>query len=251
MKRSINRWARALVMVLMMPLTIPPITPLVMGVSVMMGVLGGMYFLSGNPASARESPSNRESAPARESPSNRGSTSELERCPAALTQAFAEGANDKGDGKGNGDGLGPMLPLPPPLPDKRIWSGLDGGPDIAPDGAVSPARWVQSLGTKRGVVINFWATWCAPCLLEIPSLIRFAEKNDLLLIAVHIGKPDGLSALIRRHGWQSLRMVSISLAHARRYFGVRSIPATLLYRGDAPPLARPLARHDHPCRWDG
>jgi peroxiredoxin len=37
---------------------------------------------------------------------------------------------------------------------------------------------VFALGEYRGqiVVLNFWATWCPPCLEEMPSLNRFADK---------------------------------------------------------------------------
>ena len=37
---------------------------------------------------------------------------------------------------------------------------------------------VVALSEFRGqiVVLNFWATWCPPCLEEMPSLNRFAEK---------------------------------------------------------------------------
>ena len=42
------------------------------------------------------------------------------------------------------------------------------------------------------VVIHFWATWCPPCVEEIPALARFWEKyrgrNDIVLYAVSVDK---------------------------------------------------------------
>jgi len=37
----------------------------------------------------------------------------------------------------------------------------------------------------RWVVVNFWATWCTPCLAEIPDLARFdAERADVDVIGL-------------------------------------------------------------------
>ena len=35
---------------------------------------------------------------------------------------------------------------------------------------------------EQTYVINFWATWCAPCIKEIPELNEFAKENDDLLV---------------------------------------------------------------------
>ncbi len=39
-----------------------------------------------------------------------------------------------------------------------------------------PLRLADFLG--RWVIVNFWATWCAPCLLEMPELQAFHEKHQ-------------------------------------------------------------------------
>lgn len=37
----------------------------------------------------------------------------------------------------------------------------------------------------RVVVINFWATWCAPCVVEFPKLVKLAEDHpDLTVMAI-------------------------------------------------------------------
>ena len=57
---------------------------------------------------------------------------------------------------------------------------------------------VHRLSDHRGkwVVINFWATWCGPCMVEIPELMRFHERHkddDAIVIGVNfeqIETPD-------------------------------------------------------------
>jgi thiol-disulfide isomerase/thioredoxin len=41
-------------------------------------------------------------------------------------------------------------------------------------------------------VINYWATWCAPCIKEIPELISLDENNDdVAVFGVNFDAPEG------------------------------------------------------------
>lgn len=57
-----------------------------------------------------------------------------------------------------------------------------------------------NLGNYRGkvVLINFWASWCVPCIAEMPSLNQLAQdtlNSDLAIIPISIDA-DGLLAAI-------------------------------------------------------
>jgi thiol-disulfide isomerase/thioredoxin len=46
---------------------------------------------------------------------------------------------------------------------------------------------IHSLSDYRGkwVLINFWATWCPPCLEEIPDLVSLYEsRKDVIVIGI-------------------------------------------------------------------
>ncbi|MCG6871772.1 MAG: TlpA family protein disulfide reductase [Gammaproteobacteria bacterium] len=80
--------------------------------------------------------------------------------------------------------------------------GTDKGVDFAlrdVDGAL------HRLSDYRGrwVVVNFWATWCGPCLAEIPELNRLAEKHAerVRVIGINFEEIDAetLRRFIARH----------------------------------------------------
>ena len=66
---------------------------------------------------------------------------------------------------------------------------------------------VHRLSDHRGkwVVVNFWATWCGPCMVEIPELMRFHERHkdhDAIVIGVNFEEIEtpALEAFIAEMG---------------------------------------------------
>jgi peroxiredoxin len=74
----------------------------------------------------------------------------------------------------------------------------------APDFTVSDGSATVHLASYRGrvVLLNFWATWCAPCIEEMPSLIELHHAQpDLAILAVSIDEDAEAYShfLARRH----------------------------------------------------
>jgi thiol-disulfide isomerase/thioredoxin len=75
---------------------------------------------------------------------------------------------------------------------------------IAPDFTVSDGSTTVHLASYRGrvVLLNFWATWCAPCVEELPSLLELHhDQPNLAILAVSIDEdPAAYSGfIVRRH----------------------------------------------------
>jgi cytochrome c biogenesis protein CcmG/thiol:disulfide interchange protein DsbE len=74
----------------------------------------------------------------------------------------------------------------------------------APDFTVSDGTSTVHLASYRGrvVLVNFWATWCAPCVHEMPELLQLHhDMPSLVILAVSVDEdPDAYSRfLVERH----------------------------------------------------
>jgi cytochrome c biogenesis protein CcmG/thiol:disulfide interchange protein DsbE len=73
----------------------------------------------------------------------------------------------------------------------------------APDFTISDGTTTVHLAGYRGrvVLLNFWATWCAPCVEEMPSLLELHnDRPDLAILAVSIDEnPDAYNRFLVRH----------------------------------------------------
>ncbi|MFW5691267.1 MAG: TlpA family protein disulfide reductase [Chloroflexota bacterium] len=81
------------------------------------------------------------------------------------------------------------------------------------------------------VVVNFWATWCAPCLAEMPELQALYDAHaadGLRVLAVNLGEPaDAVRAWADALGLRFDMLLDPSAATAQRYY-LRGYPSTFI-----------------------
>ena len=79
----------------------------------------------------------------------------------------------------------------------------------------------------RPVVINHWATWCPPCRVEMPELVRAAgERPDVVFIAVNNMEPrDKVEPFAAEYGLNFLVALDPE-AHLNDLYAVRALPTT-------------------------
>jgi thiol-disulfide isomerase/thioredoxin len=132
---------------------------------------------------------------------------------------------------------------------------LTGVPKLLPElRFVDMAGAEASLADFRGevVVLNLWATWCAPCREEMPGLDRLAamfagQPVRVLALSVDRAGPERVQAFLDEVGVRSLGIYRDPKAAATRTLKVPGLPATLLVDRQGREAGRVLGI----ARWDG
>jgi thiol-disulfide isomerase/thioredoxin len=86
-----------------------------------------------------------------------------------------------------------------------------------------------TLEASRGkvIVLDFWATWCKPCLAAMPRLDEIARAHpDVAVIAINLDDATAARALFERYRW-AMTLVADDGDASERY-GVSSIPHTVI-----------------------
>lgn len=103
----------------------------------------------------------------------------------------------------------------------------------------------------RGIVINLWATWCPPCVAEMPALDRLAaamarENLAVLPLSSDRGGAPVVQAFYERIRLATLRVWLDPRGAAARALGARGLPTTVIVDR----AGRERARLEGDAAWD-
>ena len=93
------------------------------------------------------------------------------------------------------------------------------------------------------ILLNFWATWCAPCKEEMPSLDLLQENNELnnlKIFPINIGKDniEKASSFFNNLKIRNLNLYFDNPQTLAKKLSLRGIPTTILFNKKGDEFAR-------------
>lgn len=81
----------------------------------------------------------------------------------------------------------------------------------------------------KNVILNFWATWCGYCVIEMPDLqkLQAAHKDDLLVLTVNVGESKEVVQKFMEENNLDLTVVLDEKMNVANTYGIRSYPTTI------------------------
>jgi thiol-disulfide isomerase/thioredoxin len=100
------------------------------------------------------------------------------------------------------------------------------------------------------VIVNLWATWCGPCLREMPSLerlqSRLGERVAVLAVSEDRGGNKSVEPFIAKLGLKSVKIYIDPKSEVGHAFGVRGLPTSFLIDREG----KVLGRVEGAAEWD-
>jgi len=108
-----------------------------------------------------------------------------------------------------------------------------------------------NLADFRGklVILNFWATWCAPCKEEMPSLDNLQinpKLNNLKIFPINIGQENISKSVsfFKELNIQNLKIYLDAPITLAKKFSLRGVPTTILFNKEGKEFARIMGSID-------
>ncbi|OSQ46160.1 TlpA family protein disulfide reductase [Marivita geojedonensis] len=95
----------------------------------------------------------------------------------------------------------------------------------------------------KWVLLNFWATWCAPCRKEMPMLSELqtefgGDDFDVVTIATGRNPPPAMQSFFREIGVSNLPLYRDPKSGLAREMGVLGLPITVILNPEGEEVAR-------------
>jgi cytochrome c biogenesis protein CcmG/thiol:disulfide interchange protein DsbE len=103
---------------------------------------------------------------------------------------------------------------------------------LSEGGAPMPGLKAGDLGNGTPAVVNFFASWCAPCVEEHPMLIELSQRGDVPVIGINY-KDQAANArrFLARYGNPFQRVGADTQGRAAIEWGVYGMPETFVVDG--------------------
>ena len=115
--------------------------------------------------------------------------------------------------------------------------------DFSVDADNGTVRLSDYIGKGKYVLVDFWASWCQPCIVEMPLLKEVYNRfngTDFTILGVAVSdKPEDSRAAIRKHAlpWEQILGTGNVAMDA---YGINGIPHVILFGPDGTILKRDL-----------
>ncbi len=115
--------------------------------------------------------------------------------------------------------------------------------DFSVDADNGTVRLSDYIGKGKYVLVDFWASWCQPCIVEMPQLQEVYNRfngTDFTILGVAVSdKPEDSRAAIRKHAlpWEQILGTGNVAMDA---YGINGIPHVILFGPDGTILKRDL-----------
>lgn len=136
-----------------------------------------------------------------------------------------------------------------PLPTGALDRSHKGTP--IPDFTVTDAKGgTVSLPSLAGkpLLVNLWATWCAPCIAELPTLDKIARSESARLQVITVAEdnapPEKIVQFLKERGVSALPALIDPESDLSFHYATGTLPTTVLYDAQGKELWRYVGGKD-------
>ena len=97
---------------------------------------------------------------------------------------------------------------------------------------INDSEKIISSSENKILLLNFWATWCAPCIKEIPELIelkkKFKNNVEVYFLSVDSNVKKTVPKFLRKNKLESILVFNDEKLKVSSKFGVKVMPTTVI-----------------------